>query len=77
MSLIVRTLIDIVNTSPLAVGMFSEVAKFLKIFLTIPVTTLSKTIGDHPGVAVGIDESKFGRNCGYIASYPDPVCFGV
>eukprot|EP00731_Ephydatia_muelleri_P027958 Em0019g831a len=51
--------------------------KFLKIFLTIPVTTLSKTIGDHPGVAVGIDESKFGRNCGYIASYPDPVCFGV
>lgn len=35
----VRILIDIVNTSPLSVGIFSEVAKFLKIFLTIPVTT--------------------------------------
>ena len=35
----VRTLIDIVNASPLTVGIFSEVAKLLKIFLTIPVTT--------------------------------------
>ena len=33
------TLVDIMNTSQLTFGMFSELAKFLKIFLTIPVTT--------------------------------------
>ena len=35
----VRTLTDIVNTSPLTAGIFSEVAKLLLMFLTIPVTT--------------------------------------
>lgn len=35
----VRSLAEILKSSTLAIGMFSEVVKLLKIFLTIPVTT--------------------------------------